>query len=205
MIGIGISTNGRKHLLDELLESIRKHTFRSDVKIYVADDTGRQQGVAVMKNKCLRALQDCEHIFLLDDDVKIIQDGWIENFINSGYEHLMYLNPLHVLMSSNDTCNFYHDCGGVFMYMRKSAVERVGAFNEKFDGYGFEHADYSIRILGNKHNYPCLKNTHEYIYAHDYSTANHKSSITDEDKQKFVKNNWNKFFNEPIKSIHLPL
>lgn len=205
MIGIGITTNGRKHLLDELLDSIRIHTFRNDVKIYVADDTGRQQGVAVMKNKCLKALKDCDHIFLLDDDVKIIQDGWIENFINSGYEHLMYLNKLHVLMSSNDTCDFYHDCGGVFMYMRKSAVDRVGAFNEKFEGYGFEHADYSIRILGEKHKYPCLKNTHEYIYAHDYSTAGHKSSITDEEKNNFVKNNWAKFFGEPIKELYLPL
>ena len=48
-------------------------------------------------------------------------------------------------------------------------------------------------------------NLKEYIYAHDYSTSNHKSSITDEEKQVCIKNNWDKFFNEPIKSVFLPL
>jgi len=205
-IGIGVTSYNRPECLKECLEKINKHTFMDNVTLYVATDTDEdRQGVAKRKNECLRALKDCDYVFLFDDDCFPINDGWIENFINSGYEHLMYLNPLHVLMSSNDTCDFYHDCGGVFMYMRKSAVERVGAFNEKFEKYSFEHADYSIRILNEKHKYPCLKNTHEYIYAHDYSTPNHKSSITNEDKNKFVKNNWGKFFNEPIKSIYLPL
>jgi hypothetical protein len=217
MIGIGISTFEREDCLSNLLESIYKYTDMSNVKLYIARDLiENRKGVAKIKNECLKEIKDCEHIFLLDDDVKIIKDGWIDFFINSGEEHLLFLNKaihnkrmveigLYEGGELKYTKEVYSDCGGVFMYMTKQVIERVGAFNEKFGLYGFEHAEYSIRILGEHGEYPMLKGTEEYLYAEDYSNPNHKSSIGDEEKQKHIKNNWDKFFKEPIRNIYLPL
>lgn len=215
-VGIGITANDRPQMIGECLQSIYNHTDTKNVTIYVADDTEDKLGVAKKKNECLRALQGNDFIFLLDDDVKIIKDGWMEFFIESKQKHLLFLNRgLHQkkpiednLFNENElkyTVEYYHDCGGVFMFMKKSAIEKVGAFNEKFTPYGFEHCEYSIRILGERNNYPMLKGTDEYVFAHDYSTYGHKSSITDAEKQLHVKNNWNKFFKEPIKQTYIHL
>ena len=215
-VGLGLTANDRPQMLAECLQSIYKHTDMSNVTLYVADDTFDKVGVAKKKNECLRALKDNDFIFLLDDDVKIIKDGWIEFFVESKQNHLLFLNRgLHQkkaiednLFNENElkyTVEYYHDCGGVFLFMTKEVIEKVGAFNEKFEKYGFEHCEYSIRILGEQNNYPMLKRTDEYIFAHDYSTYGHKSSITEKEKQICIKNNWTKFFNEPIKKIYIPL
>lgn len=231
-IGIGITTFNRPDCLKECLEHIYKHTligqfqFHDDKKkdfdewinrgnkifskvnyevhLYVATDTDEdRRGVAYRKNECLRVLKDCDYVFLFDDDCFPIKDGWIDFFIaGKHHQHLLYLDKkLHRHIIGD----FYSDCGGVFMFMTKSVIERVGAFDLQFANYGFEHADYSNRILGKENEYPCKEGTEEYIFAHDYSTPNHKSSITDEEKNIHVKNNWDKYFNNKNKSIYLPL
>jgi hypothetical protein len=205
-------------MLAECLQSIHKHTDMANVTLYVADDTIDKVGVAKKKNECLRALNGLDYVFLLDDDVKVIKEGWLDVFIlfskNVGVEHLLFLNKSHQLKKTLQSgyivggCSaveYYQDCGGVFMFMTKKAIDKVGAFNEKFEKYGFEHAEYSNRILGESNNYPMLKNTDQYLFAHDYSTAGHKSSITNDEKYKCVLNNWDKYFKEPITNVYLPL
>lgn len=209
MYGIGITTMNRPHLLDALVNSIHKYSDMSNIIIHIEDDSIERIGVAKRKNNCLRALKNCSDIFLMDDDIEIIKSGWEQFFINSKYNHLLYLNASHgYKRTMNKDCDVYHNCGGVFMYITKEVIETVGAFDEQFELYGFEHADYSQRI----HKagfivepYLCLKGTKEFIFAHDYSTLNHKSSITNEEKMLHVKNNWDKFFNNKNKSIYLPL
>lgn len=176
MIGIGVtSTPKRKHLLDLCLKQIGKHTPERHL-LYVHNDV-EGKGVAYSKNECLRNLQNCEHIMLLDDDCFPIMDRWYEFFIlySEFSKHYMYLDnwgqikstkffeftvmgdeqlylpeegpPLKWQMSKGkQTILSYNNCAGVFMYLHKSCVEKVGAFNEKFGRYGFEHVDYSLRI-----------------------------------------------------------
>lgn len=215
-IGIGITTKDRPHLLKALVDSIHKHTDMSNVLLHIEDDSIEQLGVAKRKNNCLRALKGCEAVFLMDDDIEIIKDNWIEFFIESKQDHLLFLNrglhnkkPIEInLFDENElryTVEHYQDCGGVFMFMTKKAIDKVGAFNEKFEKYGFEHAEYSNRILGETRNYPMLKKTDQYLFAHDYSTVGHKSSITNDEKYKCVRSNWSKYFGEPIDNIYLPL
>ena len=222
-IGIGITTYNRPECLAKCLEQIQKHTFdiksywsvitglhhvinpknkEYEITWYTATDTDKdRRGVAYRKNECLRALQHCDHIFLFDDDCYPIKDGWVDFFINSGQEHLLYLNKNdHQFKFGNE----FQQCGGVFMYIRKSAVERVGAFNEKFGIYGFEHAEYSNRIYGKRNYYLSLPATDQYIYAEDYNAMNFKSSISEIEKQKWVKANWDKYFNEPL-TTYIPL
>ena len=223
-IGIGVTTYNRPECLKECLEYINKHTFMDNVTLYIATDTdGDRRGVAYRKNECLRALKDCDYIFLFDDDCFPIKDGWIENWACRSYDngmrtHFLYMDDkIHKLLfkynsefPSDYSC--YTMCGGCFMAMSKKDIQMVGAFNEKFELYGFEHAEWSLRVENNlglvdvtKQMYYMLNNTSEFIYSHDYSTPNHKSSISDEEKQKCIKNNWDKFFNSKINSVHLPL
>lgn len=208
-IGVGVTFYNRPEHR-EAWSMIHSYMIGKDIVYHIEIETDENRlGVAKRKNNCLRALKDCDHIFLFDEDCRPIKVGWIENFINSGHKHLLYLNSSHrPFIHCGDGSTVYCDCGGVFMYMTKDVVERVGAFNEKFTPYGFEHADYSRRIakaMGEHYNYRALDNTSEFIYAEDYSNPNHKSSITDEEKKKHVRNNWDKFFKEPIKDIYIPL
>lgn len=238
LIGIGYTTYRRPDLMQQAYESLLKHTFdvtteyvdggvnttlipkdNNEYLIYIAEDTDTdRKGVAARKNECLRALKDCDYVFLFDDDCFPIKDGWADLFVYfhkmGGVNHLLYLKDEHKKVSEIN-CGFvfdgickidiYQDCGGVFMFLSKDAIKKVGAFDEKFTPYGFEHCDYSRRILGNHGKYPCLAETDKYIFAHDYSTPGHKSSITDEEKSIHVKNNWDKYFNNKNESIYLPL
>lgn len=217
-VGIGITSYNRPEMLDKCLKHI--YDYSASHQLYVAVDTNEdRKGVAYRKNECLIALQNCDHIFLFDDDAWPIDKGWEEFFINSQENHLLYLNDkLHSYYDSeikykdkgkegvNDAVvlRYYKDCGGVFMYITKEALSKVGAFNEEFDTWGFEHAEWSIRILGQHGKYPMLAGTSEYIYSEDYSNTDHKSSITNEEKNFYF--NKNKYiFAKPISTIYRPL
>jgi GT2 family glycosyltransferase len=223
-VGIGVTTYNRPECLKECLEHIFKHTMSDiylltdydkcvnsltnqhdfdlgknleQIKIYVADDSNERKGVAFRKNECLRALKDCDYVFLFDDDVKIIKDNWIEFFVNSGEKHLLFMNnKLHNKWNlPNGNIFFYKDCGGAFMFFTKEVIEQHGYMDETFGMYGFEHAEYSSRILGGHGKYPMLNGTEKYIYSEDYSNPLHKSSINDKEKSEWIKKNWNKFLN----------
>jgi hypothetical protein len=225
-IGIGCTTFNRPSNLLEWRKQISKFTGVKAIEdidyiktycpegfeytIYIATDTDEdRKGVAFRKNECLRALKDCDYVFLFDDDCFPIKDGWVDFFVNSGCGHLLYLNETHNFIFKDEKTARYKNCGGVFMFMAKEIIEKVGAFDEKFTPYGFEHCDWSDRAYswyGYKHGgYYMLNGTEQYIYSHDYSTPNHKSSIADEEKNKCIKNNWNKFFNRNIENIYIPL
>lgn len=171
-IGIGITTTPkRKALLDLCLKQIGKHTPQRHLLHVYSDTEGK--GVAHAKNECLRALQSCEHIFLFDDDCFPVYDGWAEAFYNHGYRHLMYLDNWGAIKQRGNLngVDYYNNCAGVFMYLHKSVIEKVGAFNEKFGRYGYEHADYSIRVHKAKitdQPFMCPSHAHKYIHSLDY-------------------------------------
>lgn len=203
-IGIGVTTYNRPECLAKFKEQLFKHTFMDNVTLYVAEDTDEdRQGVAKRKNECLRALKDCDHIFLFDDDCYPIKDGWVEFFINNPNHWLFLDDKLHRYFGGG----IYQECGGVFMYMTKKMVETIGAFDEKFIGWGLEHANYSQRIYKAGFNlspYMCKVGTENYLYSEDYSNPNHKSSISNEEKQKYFNENFPKF-KEGIKNIFISL
>ncbi len=213
-IGIGVTTYNRRDNLNECLKNIAKHTnlkdlyVDGDVELHIATDTDQdRRGVAYRKNECLRALKDCDYVFLFDDDCFPIKDGWIEFFIRAGENHLLFLNDkLHnpCEVQSVDGVRFYNDCGGVFMYMTKRMInETIGAFDEKFELWGMEHCDWSVRYAGGK-TFMMLEGTEEYLYAHDYSNINHKSSITNEEKNLLFSKNFPKFA-KGFKDRYIPL
>lgn len=190
MIGIGItSTPNRPEHLKLCLEMIEKYTFNKDYRLYYYIDTDAK-GVAYGKNMCLYNLQDCEHVFLFDDDCFPKKEGWTDFFINSGYNHLLYMTPKHYqkLMTIGNL-EYYGLSAGAFMYMTKKAIDTVGYFNPDYKRYGYEHAGYTHRIYRQKltpTKYPVLVGTSDYIHSLDINgvgeyNIEHKPSLTKEE------------------------
>lgn len=221
-IGIGVTTYNRTQHLELWSEQLNKccnmNTFLlykgnganyytsvadKNYAVYVAHDTENRKGIAYRKNECLRALKDCDYIFLFDDDTLPIKEGWAEFFIEaskaSGQQHFQYLRETQSIKCThgedtivNDTITSikcYTNTSGCLMFMTKECIEKVGAYNVGYGIYGFEHADYSRRIhragLTPLGAYSCPSQAGEYIYAMDLDNhlpfneqVKHKSSLT---------------------------
>ena len=222
-IGIGYTTFKRDHLMKVCYDKILEHTFDTvedeargsithtpkdgnNYHLYIAKDTVEdRKGVAARKNECLRALKHCDYIFLFDDDCHPSKDGWAKFFIDSGADHLLYLNETHGINTKLDNIEYFNECGGVFMFMSRKGADKVGAFCEDYDTWGFEHAGYSVRLLGERHKFPMLKGTSEYIYAMDYDKElGLNSTIKNNQKQSFIEKNL-PIFVEDCKTTYLPL
>lgn len=201
-IGIGVSTtpNRKEHFnlwLDKF-NQVKPDTYH----LHIHEDYN-YRGVAYSKNQSLNALKGCDYIFLFDDDCFPIAHGWEQYFINSGENHLLYLNPTHGILAKQGELEYYQNCGGVFMFMTKECIDKVGFMNSEYQRYGFEHAGYSNRIFRaglTRSPYQQLRETSKYIYSMDYSGAyynlRHKSAITDEEKKKEIEINRDIFINE---------
>jgi hypothetical protein len=155
------------------------------------------RGVAYSKNENLKALKDCDYIFLFDDDCYPIHEDWVNFFTSSNENHVLFLNDSHGLIYKKQGTEYYRDCGGVFMMITKEIVLKVGAFGD-YGVYGFEHAGYSQRIYKARLTdapYQMLSETNNYLKALDYE-GTIKSSVSDEVKQIEIDKNRIKFVEE---------
>lgn len=196
-IGIGVTTTpNRSEYVDKWLENFEK-VKPKNYHLHIHEDS-HYKGVAYSKNQNLKTLQDCDYIFLFDDDCYPIKNGWPEYFINSNQNHLLYLTKKHNKIIIKDDIEIYQDCGGVFMFLTKEVLNKVGYINSDYGQYGFEHAGYSNRIYKAGFTYAPyqqLSRTKEYLYAMDYNIE-HKSSIPEYKKAKLIEENRKVFINE---------
>jgi glycosyltransferase involved in cell wall biosynthesis len=185
MIGIGVTTYKRPHLLEKCLDHIKRFT-KSDYKLYVATDTDEdRRGVAKRKNECLHFLQDCDYIFLFDDDCFPIKEDWekktIEMHLATNEHHFVYNSksflPLKcVLFQNGHMLESYGASSGVFIFLTKKVIQEVGGFYSGYDLYGFEHVGYSMRIKRKQLTsdwFISLPMFKEYIYANDFEIEDH--------------------------------
>lgn len=217
-IGIGITTFRRQIIVNRCLTHILQNTNVGDSSlgretvISIVSDSehpAQRMGVAAAKNKCLNTLKDCDHVFLFDDDCWPIKTGWMDLFIRSGEDHLIFCHKSrHKVIAERSakgigTIDLYDSCGGVMLYLSKAAIGRVGAMNESFGLYGFEHAEYSMRILQDSY-FPSIRGAEQYLYSADYEDPhNVKSSLNDAEKQDALAKSRDVFYNKP-KSIYIP-
>ena len=196
-IGIGVTTTPNRK---EYAENWLKHFEQvkpTNYHLHIHEDVN-YKGVAYSKNQNLKTLQDCDYIFLFDDDCYPIKKGWTDYFINSNENHLLFLNEKHTMLARSGNVEHYANCGGVFMFITKKVLTEVGYINSAYGRYGFEHAGYSSRIYKaglTRSPYQQLINTKDYLYAMDYSIE-HKSSLTDEEKINEIRKNSKIFVNE---------
>jgi GT2 family glycosyltransferase len=180
-IGVGIITCDRKDFfvkahtsLWRALENYPKHTAIvvndgsddiQDAKYTVCKTTGKE-GVGKAKNAALRFLMDnhCEHIFLMEDDIEIIDPNVFNEYIKTakvtGVKHLnyalhgnhnqdVYKNPTirkTVNYPDNTKLDLYPNLLGAFSYFHRSVLDEVGLIDEDYYN-AMEHVDHTYRII----------------------------------------------------------
>jgi hypothetical protein len=211
MIGIGITTHNRKHL-QLTVDRVRKYT--PNAKIVVVDDASDNKvtsnfrfehnvGVAKAKNKCLELLEDCEYIFLFDDDTYPIKLGWEQEYINeykrTENEHFCFTFDHLKGGAKNGNIRqgiikglpYFNNPCGCMMFITKQVLNEVGGMSSLYKRYGYEHLGWSNRI----HNagltirpYIDINNSLQYFYSADYERVT-ESSVGQINKHKHFAEN----------------
>lgn len=171
MTGIGIITYNRLFSLIKCLDTVRRYT-PTPYQLIIADDgssdgtveyckthsipfvTGPNMGIAANKNRALLALQDCSHIFLLEDDTRILRPAWLTQYIRASQDtsehHFLYnrrRDPEDLLEEIHHHTIIYHYTSNAFMmFLTQQVLALVGGFDLRFGRYGFEHYDFTYRI-----------------------------------------------------------
>lgn len=189
MIGIGITTHNRYDVFRKTHEEIVKHS--PGCKIIVVDDASdipvpeatfrfeTNAGIAKAKNKCLELLDDCEHIFLFDDDCYPIVTEWYLPYIKSGQPHLSFTfshlsngrqNGNRMIVAKNGLVEYANPCG-CMVYINRKCLRTVGGYDDRYEKWGFEHADYSTRVHNaglTKKRFLDVPNSLDLFYSLDY-------------------------------------
>lgn len=214
-IGIGITTHNRPALVVNALKKIQEFTPSDDCKIVIVDDASdevlpglevgvfrfqQNVGIARAKNKCLELLDDCEHIFLFDDDTWPIAPEWWRPYAESREPHLMYLfenwsngSPV------GDDRVIYRDgaivahtaARGCMLYVRRSVLDVVGGMDVRFGKAMNEHLDWSNRIYNaglTMFTNMDVAESHRLIYSSDEHQAV-ASSVKRPERMELLKRN----------------
>jgi GT2 family glycosyltransferase len=124
------------------------------------------KSVGVTKNQAIRSilLNDCDHIFLIENDIIIKRSDVFKTYINaanvSGIWHLNFAlhgpankktgseekNPRQVVDYDSIQISLYPHCVGAFSYFYKGIIKNVGFFDERFKN-AFEHVEHTYRII----------------------------------------------------------
>ncbi len=133
--------------------AILAEATRADSNLVVVSRPARG-GVAKAKNLCLKELQGCEVIFLFDDDCFPVKPGWATLFAEAiaatGVQHFNFHypgfhKPVKEVHKGGFTVREFAAPSGVLLVISDLALRAVGAFNERYALYGFEHESYTNR------------------------------------------------------------
>ncbi|MBD8231585.1 glycosyltransferase family 2 protein [Pantoea agglomerans] len=166
LIGIGVTTHNRHDMLNRTMAAIRR-LAPEGARIVLVDDASdvpvkgatfrfeKNAGIARAKNKCFELLEDCEHIFLFDDDTYPLKTDWWKPYTDFGEPHLLYmfehfatgrqLNDAALLYSDGHITAWSHG-RGCMLYFSRRCLEVVGGMDPAFGKWGYEHVELSGRI-----------------------------------------------------------
>lgn len=164
-IGIAYTTHNRYDSFKNSLTEMKKY-FPKGAKLVIVDDASdipvkeadyrfeQNVGIATAKNKCLELLDDCDHIFLFDDDTYPRVDEWWQPYIDSPEPHLCYIFLDLVNQKLNDSRIIYRDDSlvayshprGCMFYVERRVLDVTGGMDTRYMRWGFEHVDLSNRI-----------------------------------------------------------
>jgi glycosyltransferase involved in cell wall biosynthesis len=189
-IGIGLTTYNRYPVFKKTYEQLLKF-LPDNSRVFIVDDCSdfvvpeaslrfeTNMGIAAAKNACLSALDDCDFIFLLDDDTYPKIKDWHLPYINSGLNHaMMIFNRLSDGTSTNnriiknkDGLVWYQNPCGNMLFFSKKAIETVGGMDVGYGQWGGEHQGISERIYNNgltPHPFIDVVDSTNLFYSHDY-------------------------------------
>lgn len=220
-IGVAIITYNRPDYFKQVVDSIPKEKI--DVLIAVNDGDNHytrevsdkidfhilhkeQLGVAKTKNhalECLIEKYNCEHLFLIEDDIIIKDHNVFAEYIkaanSTGIHHLCYekvANNEKTIKAKYEQqdgvkIGFYHNPQGAFMYINAQVVKKLGFFDESYLN-AFEHVDFAYNLAKNRlmppfWYFPDLLESEKYLT--DIKGSSENSTITNKNKYK---ENWQK-------------
>ena len=188
-IGIGLITCDRLDFFEKSFSSLRKAINNSENCEFIVINDGKdeiptvpsnyiktkgKEGVAKAKNYALRFLmeKECEHIFLMEDDIEIIDADVFNFYINAsnktgikhfnyalhGNHNLNHLNQPNVLKTINYpntdvSIDIYPNVLGAFSYYHIDVLKDVGLMDENFYN-AMEHVDHTYQIIKKGYNPP---------------------------------------------------
>lgn len=195
LIGIGLITYNRAKAATEVAEAIvatldkDKYDYKLVCSLDQPDTTGyervselmnliphRNVGISVNKSIALMNLQECDHVFLYEDDFKPTKKGWDTLYLNvhkeSGIGLFNYCpqwvsdsekRPKKIVKYPSGTVVYEYTHVAQIMSITKDTLDTVGALDPEYIGYGYEHCDYTRRcIVANKFpraGFPFIKET----------------------------------------------
>jgi glycosyltransferase involved in cell wall biosynthesis len=171
-LGITVSTYRRRDRLELLLEHLERYTATPH-ELVLADDgsrdgtvewcranglrviTGENRGVAHNKNRGLFALATlgCDPILLIEDDVYPDIHGWERDWVAATrlWHHVAYLHPRIARFTTSGggtPANPYvnYKATAQLLTISAQALDQVGYFDSRFEGWGHEHGEWTTRI-----------------------------------------------------------
>ncbi len=176
--GIAICTYNRGNQLGEIIRAVLD-TKPPKCKLVICDDgstddtpyavaefreviyiRGPNLGVAANKNRALWALQDCNFIAILEDDLMPIASGWFDLYENAavltGINHFCRVQDKEIEESIPEFTEWLgkHEVTPIYgpsprgdlTFITSKVVKTVGGFNADFKGAGYAHAEWSERV-----------------------------------------------------------
>lgn len=205
-IGVGIVTYNRKESYNRLINIVKSNSdidytvtvknknidygefdpsIHSNNNIFhfnVIEDLG----VGYCKNICIKTLlkHECDHIFLIEDDINIKNPEVFKQYINTAkayrLQHLnfcmawdsitkKYLMPSYSLQNNDGVkLSIFDRLCGDFEYFTANVIQQVGLFDAKHYINALEHAEHTYRIAMSGYTTPFnafadIYNSTEYI------------------------------------------
>lgn len=189
-IGIGLITCDRSDFFKKSYDSLIKATYQNPRFITIVINDGKDDadilsdqiykkttgytGVAKSKNLALKYLAEngCDHLFLMEDDIEIINGNVFDEYINAskqtGIKHFNYgLHGNHnigfdgqpsikktiVYPNKQTSIDLYSNVLGAFSYYHIDTINSVGLMDEKFYN-AMEHVDHTYQIIKNNFHPP---------------------------------------------------
>lgn len=194
-IGIGISTKNRLNNLKVLIDSIKKYTTSIAYDLFVADDhstdntidylvkneieftSGKELGPNLNKNRLFKKFINYSYIFILEDDIEIVKEGWVEKFIlASTLSNLPFLqyypeNAFEAKTIGQDIKIAYsYELNTECLFYTRRVLEKVGGIDSIFKTYGYGCQEMYKRIIDSKllpefclKNVPFVQDMNQYI------------------------------------------
>lgn len=117
---------------------------------------GGNQGVVKNKNRIISYLQNCDYIFIIEDDLTPVKAGWVEKYIEAlqctGYDHLNFIHEAarsikykEKKYSDSITLGYFEYLGGTLMVLTNKCIQQVGILDPEYKYYGHGHTDYTRR------------------------------------------------------------
>jgi glycosyltransferase involved in cell wall biosynthesis len=122
---------------------------------------GRNLGVSANKNRALWALQDCNFLCILEDDLFPTAPGWMEDYeraaCTSGIHHFCRVQDKEIeetipafsnfMIEQNMTPIYGPSPRGDLTFLTSKVLKVVGGFNPNFIGAGYAHGEWTERVV----------------------------------------------------------